>query len=54
VGSKFTADELRQWIVNWKVMAEKHHATRKPPMMDFSKLPKEDVEALVAYLQTLK
>lgn len=54
VGTKFTADELRQWIVNWKVMADKHHATRKPPMMDFSKLPKEDVDALVAYLQTLK
>ncbi len=54
VGAKFTADELREWIVNWKVMAEKHHATRKPPMMDFSKLPKGDVDALVAYLQTLK
>jgi mono/diheme cytochrome c family protein len=54
VGAKWTAEELREWIVNWKVMAEKHHATRKPPMMDFSKLPKGDVDALVAYLQTLK
>lgn len=54
VGAKWTADEIRQWIVNWKEMAAKHHATRKPPMTDFSKLPKGDVEALVAFLQTLK
>ncbi len=54
VGTKWTADELRQWIVNWKEMAAKHQATRKPPMLDYSKLPKGDVDALVAYLQTLK
>lgn len=54
VGSKWKPEEIREWIVNWKQMAEKHHATRKPPMSDFSKLPKEDVDALVAYLQTLK
>ena len=54
VASKFTAAELREWIVNWKDMAAKHHATRQPKMLDFSKLPKEDVDALVAYLQMLK
>ena len=54
VGSKWKADEIREWIVNWKTMAAKHQATRKPPMLDFSKLPKADVDALVAYLQTLK
>ena len=54
VGAKWTADEIRQWIVNWKEMATKYQATRKPPMTDFSKLPKGDVDALVAYLQTLK
>lgn len=54
VGTKWKADEIRQWIVNWKEMAAKHQATRKPPMTDFSKLPKGDVDALVAYLQTLK
>lgn len=54
VGTKWTGDELREWIVNWKAMAAKHQATRKPPMLDYSKLPKADVEALVAYLQTLK
>lgn len=54
VGSKWKADEIRQWIVNWKEMAAKHNATRKPPMTDFSKLPKGDIEALVAYMMSLK
>ncbi len=54
VATKFKAAELREWIVNAKVMAEKHNATRKPPMKDFSSLPAADVDALVAYLQTLK
>jgi mono/diheme cytochrome c family protein len=54
VGSKWTAAEIREWIVNWKEMATKHNATRKPPMKDYSALAKADVDALVAYLQTLK
>jgi hypothetical protein len=35
-------------------MAKKHNATRKPPMKSFASLPAADVDALVAYLQTLK
>ena len=54
VGKKYKAAELREWIVNAKAMAEKHNATRKPPMKDFASLPAADVDALVAYLQTLK
>lgn len=54
VGSKYGAAELRDWLVNAKAMATKTNATRKPPMKDFSSLPKADVDALVAYLQTLK
>jgi mono/diheme cytochrome c family protein len=54
VAKKYTAAELREWIVNAKAMAEKYKATRKPPMKDFSSLPAADVDALVAYLQTLK
>ena len=54
VGSKYTAAELRQWIVNAKEMTEKHKAARKPVMRDFSKLPAKEVDALVAYLSTLK
>lgn len=54
VAKKYNAAELREWLVNAKVMAEKHKAIRKPPMKDFSSLPAADVDALVAYLQTLK
>lgn len=54
VGGQFKPDEIRQWIVNSKDMAAKHDAQRKPVMKDFSSLPKGDVDALVAYLSTLK
>lgn len=54
VGSKYKPDEIREWIVNAKQMTAKHKAERKPPMKDFSSLPKEDVDSLVAYLEALK
>jgi mono/diheme cytochrome c family protein len=54
VGAKYSAADLKEWIVNAKVMMEKTKATRKPPMRDFSTLPAADVDALVAYLRTLK
>jgi cytochrome c551/c552 len=54
VASQFNQDEIRQWIVNSKEMTAKHDAQRKPPMKDFSGLAKGDVDALVAYLSTLK
>ena len=53
VGSRRTADEIRMWITDSKTMTAKTKATRKPPMKTFT-LPKEDVDALVAYLVTLK
>ena len=54
VGAKLSADEIRQWIVNAPEMAKKAKATRKPPMKSYPNLPKEDVDALVAYMQSLK
>jgi len=54
VGSKLTADEIRQWIVSPKEMAEKAKATRKPLMKAYPSLPKADLDALVAYLASLK
>lgn len=53
VASKLSAAELREWITDAKGMTAKTKATRKPEMKAYS-LPKEDVDALVAYLQTLK
>jgi len=53
VGSKLSADDIRAWIVDAKGMTAKTKATRKPEMKSYA-LPKEDVDALVAYLTTLK
>lgn len=52
VGSKLSADEIRQWITDAKGMTAKSKATRKPEMKQYA-LPKDDVDGLVAYLQTL-
>lgn len=53
VGSKLSADEIRGWITDAKGMTAKTKATRKPEMKAYS-LPKDDVDALVAYLSSLK
>ena len=53
VGTKLSADELRQWIVDAKGMTAKTSATRKPDMKNYA-LPKDDVDALVAYMASLK
>ena len=53
-GTKLTAEQIRQWLINPSEMTGKMKATRKPPMPTYAKLPKEDLDALVAYLQTLK
>ena len=50
---KMPADDIRAWITDAKAMTEKTKAPRKPVMKQYS-LPKSDVDALVAYLQTLK
>ena len=55
VGAKLSAAEIREWIVNPTEMTKKSKSTKKPPMPSkWSKLPAEDVDALVAYLQSLK
>ena len=54
VGAKLSADEIRQWITNAPEMAAKAKAERKPPMKAFTSLPKNDLDALVAYLHSLK
>ena len=53
VGSKDSSDDIRQWIVDAKGMTAKTKAPRKPEMKAYT-LPKDDVDALVAYLSTLK
>jgi len=53
VGSKLSNDDLRQWIVDAKKMTAKTYATREPDMKNYA-LPKDDVDALVAYMASLK
>ena len=53
VGAKIKADEIRGWLTDAKGMTAKTKATRKPEMKAYT-LPKEDVDALVAYLSALK
>ena len=53
VASKVSAAEIREWITDAKGMTAKMKTTRKPEMKAYS-LPKEDVDALVAYLGSLK
>jgi mono/diheme cytochrome c family protein len=55
VGSKLSADEIRQWIVDPATMTAKAKAERKPPMpTKYGSLPKDDIDALVAYLSAQK
>jgi len=55
VGTKFTAAEIREWIVDPVGMTAKHKAARKPAMTaKYTALPKDDLDALVAYLASLK
>jgi mono/diheme cytochrome c family protein len=53
VGSKDSAVDIRAWITDANAMTAKTGATRKPAMKQFT-LEKGDVDALVAYLTTLK
>jgi mono/diheme cytochrome c family protein len=55
VGSKLTAEQIREWIVDPVAATAKAKATRKPLMpAKYATLPKQDLDALVAYLASLK
>jgi mono/diheme cytochrome c family protein len=54
VGSRLSAEEVREWMVNPAEMTKKTKAERKPPMKAYANLPKEDLEAIVAYMLSLK
>ena len=53
VAGKLSAAEIREWITDAKGMTAKAKTTRKPEMKAYS-LAKDDVDALVAYLGTMK
>jgi mono/diheme cytochrome c family protein len=48
------AAEIREWLTDPEAMRKKSGSERKPAMKSFATLPKDDLDALIAYLQTLK
>lgn len=55
VGAKLSAEDIRQWITHPKEAAAKASSTKKPPMpAKYGSLPAADLDALVAYMQSLK
>ena len=53
VGSRLPAADLSAWLTDAKAMTVKTKAPRKPEMKAYT-LEKNEVDALVAYLLTLK
>jgi mono/diheme cytochrome c family protein len=55
VGAKLSADEIKQWITHPKEAAAKAKSTKKPAMpAKYGTLPAADLDALVAYMASLK
>jgi cytochrome c5 len=55
VGTKYKAEELRQWMLDPAAMTVKHKAERKPAMpAKYAAVPKDDMDALIAYMASLK
>jgi mono/diheme cytochrome c family protein len=55
VGAKLSADDIRKWIVSPDEMTAKTKSTKKPPMpAKYASLPAADLDALVAYMASLK
>ena len=55
MGNKYKVDELRLWMTDPAAMTAKAKAERKPAMpAKYTALPKDDLDALVAYMASLK
>jgi mono/diheme cytochrome c family protein len=55
VGAKLSATDIREWITHPADMTAKTKSQKKPPMpAKWAALPAADLDALVAYIQSLK
>jgi len=55
VGAKLSAEDMKRWITHPAEMTAKAKSTKKPPMpAKYGSLPPADLDALVAYLHSLK
>jgi mono/diheme cytochrome c family protein len=53
VGAKLSAADISLWMTDAKAMTAKTKSTRKPEMKSYT-LPKDELDALVAYMVSLK
>lgn len=54
VGKKLSEAQIKEWIVDPVSAAKKANSTAKPSMKAYPSLPSADLEALVAYMVSLK
>ena len=55
VGAKLSAADTKKWITKPTEMMAQSKSTKKPPMPNkYNSLPAGDIDALVAYMQSLK
>ena len=55
VGTKLSADDIRRWVTHPAEMTAKSKSTKKPPMpAKWASLPAAELDALVAYMASLK
>ena len=55
IGGKMSAADVKEWITHPTEAAAKAKSTKKPAMPNkYGSLPAADVDALVAYMQSLK
>jgi mono/diheme cytochrome c family protein len=54
VGASRTDADIREWLIAPDAMRGKTGSTKKPPMPSYGKLSARDIDALVAYLKSLK
>lgn len=54
VGSRLSPEDIRLWMVDPKTITAATGADRKPPMRAYPSLPAEDLDAVVAYMLSLK
>ena len=54
MGAKLSAADIKLWLTDPKAAEAKAGIKAKPPMKSFAALPPADIDALVAYVLTLK
>jgi mono/diheme cytochrome c family protein len=54
VGKKLNDADLKLWLVDPKAAEKKFNSTAKPPMKAYANLPAADIDAMVAYMKSLK